>query len=322
MTTLAGSKRTAGTPFASPTKAAASAKRSRTQYDYYDEEDSESCPEDQWSPETDSGSDMSIDKNDERDSLGDESVAAPPRGPSPHLDSRDAEEMPTVRFTSPGLFSSVQTTDTQKELIHQRSVASWYYGHGSSKTKTKPCIGCACIKSGKQCDASSCRCKGGAACKNPLKNLDLVALFGQDSVAVHPCFTTWVSRQDKATLDRTNVHSLFDVLFEEDTYNFTLDDIYPYVNEPYLEWRAKWDRLCASERDGGAGLVLKQELLRWGLTARDHQSAYFSFCREDGWVQSELEWHCRICGECMEATHYTLGGCSCIHFPAPGTIMY
>lgn len=228
--------------------------------------------------------------------------------------------MPTVRFSSPGSISSMEARETQKELIHRRSAASEYYF--SSRPKTKPCIGCACIKSGKQCDASSCRCKGGKTCKNPLKNLDLVALFGQDPVAVHPCFTTWVSRQNKATLERTNVHSLFNVLFEEDNYFFWLDSFHPYANEPYLEWRAKWDRLCASERDGAAGLALKQELLRWGLTVRDLQSIYFSFCREDGWVWTESEWHCRVCGECMEASHYTVGGNSCIHFPAPRIIMY
>lgn len=229
--------------------------------------------------------------------------------------------MPIVRYSSPDFCSSLSTAPPKKDLIHQRSTASWYR-LGSPKTKVKPCTGCACIKSGKQCDASSCRCKAGGACRNPLKKLDLVALFGQDPVAVHPCFTTWIKGQDKATLARTNVQSLFDVLFEEDNYFFFFDNWHHCLTEPYLEWRAKWDGLSASERDGGAGLALKQEMLRWGLTVRDRQSAYFSFCREEGWVRTEFEWHCLVCGECMEANHYTLGGCSCIHFPAPRIVKY
>lgn len=223
--------------------------------------------------------------------------------------------------------SAIQAADTKKGLIHRRSDIRCY-GHDPAKNKTKPCTGCACIKSGKQCNASSCRCKGGKSCKNPLKSLDLVALFGQGPVAVHPCFTTWVAGQSKATLERTNVQSLFDVLFEkelldeEDNYFVFLDSWPDRFTEPYLEWRAKWARLRPSERDGGAGLALKQELLRWGLTARDRQSIFFSFCREEGWSWTEDEWHCLTCGECMEATHYTLGGNSCRHFPAPPIIRY
>lgn len=212
----------------------------------------------------------------------------------------------------------MQTANIQKEPIHRRSDLRYSYGRSSTKTKTKACVGCACSRAGKQCNASSCRCKGGAACKNPLKDLDLVAIFGQGPVALHPCFMTWIVRQTKANLERFNVQSLFDVLFED---TWMLDSQHSRLNEPYLEWKTKWNSLRASEASGGAGLVLKQELLRWGLTARNLQSIYFSFCREDGWVQTEDEWHCRICGECMEATHYTQGGLSCFHFPAPEIVM-
>lgn len=103
MKTLAGSKRKTGTPFASPTKAAASTKRSRTQYDYYDEEDSESLSEYQWSADdTDSGSEMSVDGDEDQmhqpDSRSDK-YASGPHGSRPLQDSRGTEVMPTVKLT-------------------------------------------------------------------------------------------------------------------------------------------------------------------------------------------------------------------------------
>lgn len=60
-------KRAAPSPVASPSKAAAfNAKRSRTQYNYCDEEDVESYPEDQWSSEeVGSHSTMSLDGSDD-----------------------------------------------------------------------------------------------------------------------------------------------------------------------------------------------------------------------------------------------------------------
>lgn len=61
MSDLAGSKRPASTPFASPSKAAS--KRSRTKYDYGDEDDTESSPEDQWS--ADDADSMSWDGEDD-----------------------------------------------------------------------------------------------------------------------------------------------------------------------------------------------------------------------------------------------------------------
>ena len=110
MGTLAGSKRAAGTMFASPTKAAASAKRTRTQYDYYDEDDSESLPEDHWSPETDSGSEMSLDEDDEYDSPSDKFVAGPPHGSRSHQDLPDTEVLSKIRFAKPilGLMDAVR----------------------------------------------------------------------------------------------------------------------------------------------------------------------------------------------------------------------
>lgn len=64
MSSLAGTKRAAETPVASPTKAAAYTKRFRTHYDYFDEED----PEDmQWSGDdwSDDSSIMDLDDTDE-----------------------------------------------------------------------------------------------------------------------------------------------------------------------------------------------------------------------------------------------------------------
>lgn len=65
MSTFSGAKRTAGTAFASPSKTAATSKRARTYYDYYDEEDVESSLEEQWSDDDlDSESRMSLDDDE------------------------------------------------------------------------------------------------------------------------------------------------------------------------------------------------------------------------------------------------------------------
>jgi hypothetical protein len=82
------------------------------------------------------------------------------------------------------------------------------------------------------------------------------------------------------------------------------------MTEPYLEWRTKWDGLTALERDDGAGHILKQELLRWGLTSRDCQSVYYSFCRKNGWVETDHEWHCRSCGGCRDWKEWHCVNCN------------
>lgn len=203
----------------------------------------------------------------------------------------------------------MQTADIRKEPIHLSPVASLpYYGRGSANTKTKGCSDCACSRSGKKCDTFGCGCHGGAACRNPLKKLDLNALFGQEPVALHPCFMTWIAKQSKAKLERTNTQSLFDLVFEN---AFMLEEYHDDVTEPYLEWRTRWDRLTVVERDGGpAGLALKQELLRWGLTSRNLQPIYYSFCRRLGWVETDHEWHCRACSECMEWREWHCENCN------------
>ncbi|KAH8776328.1 hypothetical protein F5883DRAFT_711172 [Diaporthe sp. PMI_573] len=267
MKPLAGSKRKTGTPVASPTKAAASTKRSRTQYDYCDEEDSESSPEYQWSADdSDSGSEMSVDGDEDQihqpDSPSDK-YASGPRGPRPLQDSRDTEEPVRLPHT-----------------------ASLPYGRGLTNTKTEGCAGCACSRFGKQCNPSTCSCQGGAVCRNPLKKLDLGAIFGQDVVVLHPCFMTWLAKQPKAKLERTSTQSLFEVVLEAIVM---LDEYHHNMTEPYLEWRTKWDGLTALERDDGAGHILKQELLRWGLTSRDCQSVYYSFCRKTGDGSEDFE---------------------------------
>lgn len=132
------------------------------------------------------------------------------------------------------------------------------------------------------------------SCRNSLNNLDLCALFGQDPVSLHPCFTTWAVSQNIAKLER---QPLFDLILEK---AFLMEEFHDYVSEPYLEWRAKWDRVPVSERDSGTGLFLKQELLRLGLTSREGQLVFYSFCRRDGWQETEHSWHCRICSDCME----------------------
>lgn len=179
-----------------------------------------------------------------------------------------------------------QAADIQKEP-----------GSGLTNTKFEGCTGCSCSRLGKQCSPSTCNCQGGAACHNPLKQLDLAALVGQDAVDLHPCFTTWIKRQPEAKLEFTSTRSLFDIVFEA---IIMLDEYKSNASEPYLEWRTKWDGLTVSERDtSDAGHALKQELLRWGLTSRDSQSVYYSFCRRS-WVETDHEWHCDDCGGCRQ----------------------
>ncbi|KAI3395030.1 hypothetical protein diail_1853 [Diaporthe ilicicola] len=257
-----GLKRTAGTPFASPTKAAASAKRSRTQYDYYDEEDDlESPPEDQWSPDTDTGSEMSVDWDD-----GEQRASSP-------SDRFVADS--TTRFRE----QARETAEAPHQAQNQNSEA------------------CACSASSHRCSASSCGCQGGAACHNPLQKLDLGALFGRDRVTLHPCFVSWVVKEDKhgrMDSERTSTQSLFDLVFGT---AYLLEEFDDDVMDAYYEWSWKWDRLPASERDGGRGLELKQELLRWGLTtSREGELVFFSFCHSDGWRESDKDWHCETCG--------------------------
>lgn len=62
------SKRPATTPFASPSKAAS--KKSRTQYDYGDEDNAESVPEDRWSAED--ADSMMLDDDDDNGHFGGE----------------------------------------------------------------------------------------------------------------------------------------------------------------------------------------------------------------------------------------------------------
>lgn len=81
MPSLAGTKRPAETPVASPNKATAFTKRCRTHYDYYDDEDGEESEEEQWSGDewSDDSSVMDLDDADEAngevlspDDLGDD----------------------------------------------------------------------------------------------------------------------------------------------------------------------------------------------------------------------------------------------------------
>ncbi|KAG8170299.1 hypothetical protein KVR01_001044 [Diaporthe batatas] len=275
MGTLAGSKRKPGTPLASPSKAAASTKRSRTQYDYCDEEDSESFPEDRWSADdTDSWSDMSVDEDEDQ-------ICQPDRAGDKSATGRSQQDSWTTQ--EPGCMSLA---------------ASMPCGSGLTKSKTEGCPGCSCSRVGRQCNTSNCRCEAGPTCHNPLNKLDLAAIFGKDGFDLHPCFTTWITEQSNAGLEWTSTRFLFDIVFEA---IIMLDEYKSNATEPYLEWRAKWDSLTASEQDSSdAGLALKQELLRWGLTCRDSQSVYFSFCRKNGWVETDHEWHCDRCGGCRQ----------------------
>lgn len=88
---MAGSKRQAEMSVASPSKVGASAKRSRTQYDYYDEDEVESYPNEQWSDrDMESASRMSLDDSDDYD----ERFMPKPFSLSPSPSSRDDDGMP------------------------------------------------------------------------------------------------------------------------------------------------------------------------------------------------------------------------------------
>lgn len=67
MPALAGTKRPAETPVASPTKAAEITKRTRTHYDYYEDDDDEQLEEMQWIGDdwSDESSVMDLDDADE-----------------------------------------------------------------------------------------------------------------------------------------------------------------------------------------------------------------------------------------------------------------
>ncbi|CAN8098387.1 unnamed protein product [Discula destructiva] len=99
MSATAGSKRPATTPFASPSKAAS--KKSRTQYDYGDEDDMEASPDDQWSAaDTDS---MMWDDEDENAEIDMTRTS----GESASISSDDGAEFMECEVRSP---KDLQTT--------------------------------------------------------------------------------------------------------------------------------------------------------------------------------------------------------------------
>lgn len=131
MPSLAGTKRPAETPVASPTKAAALTKKSRTHYDYYEEEDAEQSEEETWSGDdwSDGSSVMDLDDADEvvqdellsPDDLGDDDF-------DERLERLDWNEKFTGvrRLNSiPKMHARRLTNDRLKEMRHPHGIGSF-----------------------------------------------------------------------------------------------------------------------------------------------------------------------------------------------------
>ncbi|KUI69200.1 hypothetical protein VM1G_05160 [Cytospora mali] len=259
MPNLSGSKRRAETAFASPTKAAASTKRARTYYDYYDEEDVESSPEEQWSDEdTESESRMSLD-DDEWLALENFSLTHRKDAPITEIYVRPPPA-PTTRC---------------------RCLATG--------TKDKACAdSCDCSKWGHGCKTTTCGCQGGPSCNNPFNKLDVQAIFGAGRTVLHPCFISWMLRQETVQPERITTRYLFDMVVEDAAF---IEARYGRCkSQPYRDWRDRWDRLPASERSGDSdsssdgAAALRRELVRMALTVDGlGRGTFYSFCCPGCW---------------------------------------
>lgn len=334
----AGSKRPAGSPTASPSKHEAAAKRSRTHYDYYDEEDLESVPgeeEEPWGDEDmDSPSRMSL---DDSDSFIDRFTAGPngrllSRSPS-ILDDEEPRSDWNSRYhrdleiTHVGGALNTQTQHSQclrNRADHPQQVdgdpdpppaSSTHCRCGTTNAKKKPCAQCACSRWGLGCQPATCGCHGGPSCHNPFNSVDAPALFGPAPVVLHGCFVTWVLKHGKriAAAGGITRRSLFDMALGTTP---SLGDLDPCGDEGVQPWLAEWNGLPAAEREGVRGVELQQELNRTAFTkgrADDRvQGVFYSFCRSDTdpWESDAHTWHCRTCGECMDWRGWHCGKCN------------
>lgn len=124
----------------------------------------------------------------------------------------------------------------------------------------------------------------------------MLSIFGPDPVTLHECFVTWVLKQKEIPTKQITTRFLFDLAL---WYSSCIKDIADY-DEPYLEWRTKWDALPKPEQD--TSIDLQQEMNRMAYTKHDlSMNVFFSFCRQpEHWESTNDTWHCRICGECRD----------------------
>lgn len=343
----AGSKRPAASPTASPSKAAT--KRSRTHYDYYDEEDVETSAEEeedddeeQWSDEDlETSSRMSLDDpGPDLKPLG--GVSAVQRGHLANVwdslvedafnhkldkldefmdeygDGKYHKELEITevsaicvrRIHSPR--GTVLTPSSQVDGdADPPPTSSVNCRCGVANLVKKACINCVCSKWGLRCQLATCGCHGGPSCHNPFNHVDTQAIFGPEPVVLHGCFVTWVLKQKKVPSGRITRRFLFDLAHRTAR---GIEDVAPVSYEGYEIWLAKWSGISAAERDGPRGVELQWELNRTAFTKSkvDWQlsDVFYSFCRNDAWQHSDGTWHCRICGECMDWREWHCGKCN------------
>ncbi|KAJ4423194.1 hypothetical protein N0V82_002188 [Gnomoniopsis sp. IMI 355080] len=270
MSEVTGSKRPASTPFASPSKAAS--KRSRTRYDYGDDDDTDSSPEDQWSAE-DADSVL-------WDSEDDDLVNCMP---SPSAD-----------------FMSISSDDDGGDTLASNTAnpppkSSTSCRCDATNAVKVPCTNCTCSEWGYACNTEICGCHGGPACHNPFNGIDVPSLFGSDPITLHECFIAWVLKQKGMQTEQINIKALFELAVRS---SHLITEITEY-DDPYLEWRTKWDALSKPEQEVEVGL--RQEMNRMAFTKNDSSmTVFFSLCRQPGhWESANETWHCKTCGECM-----------------------
>lgn len=178
---------------------------------------------------------------------------------------------------------------------------------------------CVLGKLGWKCKPDICHCPADPACYNPFNLLDLPSIFGSAPVTLHECFITWVLKPKIIPTEQITTRFLCDLALQ---YSQHIKNITDY-NDPYLEWRAKWDALPKTGQD--SAVELQQEMNRMAFTKHDlPMSVFFSFCRGNercasddktsrcifcGTCRGWREWHCGLCDECNDEFSLPCNGC-------------
>lgn len=307
MSDFTGSKRPASTPFASPSKVAS--KRSRTKYDYGDEDDLYSSAEDQWS----AGDADSLSWDSEVDDI--RNFMPSPSADFMSISSDDGDDRGCRGFPRKKLIVSevsqpytfmkynirkLKFGQVTSNTAHTTPTESTKCGCDDADAVEQPCINCVCTTLGYSCKPETCGCQGAAACQNPFNKIDVPSIFGPEPVVLHQCFITWMQKQKDLRPEQINQELLFNLAVRN---AHRIKDITDYY-EPYVEWRTKWNALSEHEQDHNVGL--QQQMNRMAFT-KDYVSmnVFFSLCRQPGqWEGEDDVWHCKIGGECMEWRNY------------------
>lgn len=181
--------------------------------------------------------------------------------------------------------------------------------------ENKACSNCTCSKWGYKCQVTICGCQAGPYCQNPFNDFDTEAVFGPEPVILHPCFISWMLKQQEFGPEKFTRRFLFDIAFtREDSIEMRNQS----SSNPYRGWKAKWDRLPTSEQDADPGIALQQQLNRIAFTdQKSTTNTFYSFCRKQHWRDDDGTWHCRVCGECVGWQQWHCGKCDkCIDVPS------